>query len=156
MALPKPVFPADASRFCLPCGGGHKLPLDARRRFYPMLAGCARGEFQGSGTTACRATGAIGKAASVSPGCRLELRTARVPLAHAPTAEVRPSRAQKRSSDGSRRNVRPLASYASAPETGALHRQLGDTPQGGGHGYEGLLVDNYHALLAVLDDMKAQ
>jgi hypothetical protein len=23
---------------------------------------------------------------------------------------------------------------------------------GGGHGYEGLLVDNYHALLAVLDD----
>ena len=27
--------------------------------------------------------------------------------------------------------------------------------QGGGHGYEGLLVDNYHALLAVLDDVKA-
>ncbi|MCX6896723.1 MAG: hypothetical protein NTZ16_14780, partial [Verrucomicrobia bacterium] len=26
--------------------------------------------------------------------------------------------------------------------------------QGGGHGYEGLLVDNYHALLAVLDDVK--
>ncbi|MEI7730494.1 MAG: hypothetical protein WCO56_13035 [Verrucomicrobiota bacterium] len=26
---------------------------------------------------------------------------------------------------------------------------------GGGHGYEGLLVDNYHALLAVLDDWKA-
>jgi len=25
---------------------------------------------------------------------------------------------------------------------------------GGGHGYEGLLVDNYHALLAVLDDVK--
>jgi hypothetical protein len=28
--------------------------------------------------------------------------------------------------------------------------------QGGGHGYEGLLVDNYHALLAVLDDLKAK
>ena len=28
--------------------------------------------------------------------------------------------------------------------------------QGGGHGYEGLLVDNYQALLAVLDDVKAQ
>jgi hypothetical protein len=28
--------------------------------------------------------------------------------------------------------------------------------KGGGHGYEGLLVDNYHALLAVLDDMKAK
>ena len=28
--------------------------------------------------------------------------------------------------------------------------------QGGGHGYEGLLVDNYHALLAVLDDVKAK
>ena len=27
--------------------------------------------------------------------------------------------------------------------------------QGGGHGYEGLLVDNYHALLAVLEDVKA-
>ncbi|MEI7807694.1 MAG: hypothetical protein WCJ07_04320, partial [Verrucomicrobiota bacterium] len=27
--------------------------------------------------------------------------------------------------------------------------------KGGGHGYEGLLVDNYHALLAVLDDVKA-
>jgi len=27
--------------------------------------------------------------------------------------------------------------------------------QGGGHGYEGLLVDNYQALLAVLDDLKA-
>ncbi len=27
--------------------------------------------------------------------------------------------------------------------------------QGGCHGYEGLLVDNYHALLAVLDDVKA-
>ena len=26
---------------------------------------------------------------------------------------------------------------------------------GGGHGYEGLLVDNYHALLAVFDDVKA-
>ena len=26
--------------------------------------------------------------------------------------------------------------------------------KGGGHGYEGLLVDNYHALLAVLDDVK--
>lgn len=26
---------------------------------------------------------------------------------------------------------------------------------GGGHGYEGLLVDNYHVLLAVLDDIKA-
>ena len=28
--------------------------------------------------------------------------------------------------------------------------------QGGGHGYEGLLVDNYHALLAVLEDVKAK
>ena len=28
--------------------------------------------------------------------------------------------------------------------------------QGGGHGYEGLLVDNYHALLAVLDDVRAR
>lgn len=28
--------------------------------------------------------------------------------------------------------------------------------KGGGHGYEGLLVDNYLALLAVLDDIKAQ
>ena len=26
--------------------------------------------------------------------------------------------------------------------------------KGGGHGYEGLLVDNYHALLAVLDEFK--
>ncbi|MCU0870780.1 MAG: hypothetical protein MUE50_00395 [Pirellulaceae bacterium] len=28
--------------------------------------------------------------------------------------------------------------------------------QGGGHGSEGLLVDNYHALLAVLNDVKAK
>jgi hypothetical protein len=28
--------------------------------------------------------------------------------------------------------------------------------KGGGHGYEGLLVDNYHALLAGLDDVKAK
>ncbi len=28
--------------------------------------------------------------------------------------------------------------------------------QGGGHGYEGLLVDNYHALLAVLDDVRVR
>ncbi len=28
--------------------------------------------------------------------------------------------------------------------------------KGGGHGYEGLLVDNYHALLAVLDDAEAK
>ncbi len=28
--------------------------------------------------------------------------------------------------------------------------------KGDGHGYEGLLVDNYHALLAVLDDVKAK
>jgi hypothetical protein len=28
--------------------------------------------------------------------------------------------------------------------------------KGGGHGYEGLLVDNYHALLGVLDDVKAK
>jgi hypothetical protein len=27
---------------------------------------------------------------------------------------------------------------------------------GGGHGYEGLLVDNYHALLALLDELKAK
>lgn len=28
--------------------------------------------------------------------------------------------------------------------------------QGGGHGYEGLLVDNYHALLGVLDDVETK
>ena len=28
--------------------------------------------------------------------------------------------------------------------------------RGGCHGYESLLVDNYHALLAVLDDVKAK
>jgi hypothetical protein len=28
--------------------------------------------------------------------------------------------------------------------------------QGGCHGYEGLLVENYHALLAVLDDVSAR
>jgi hypothetical protein len=28
--------------------------------------------------------------------------------------------------------------------------------RGGCHGYEGLLVDNYHALLAVLDNVKAK
>jgi hypothetical protein len=28
--------------------------------------------------------------------------------------------------------------------------------KGGGHGYEGLLVDNYQALPAVLDDVKAK
>ena len=28
--------------------------------------------------------------------------------------------------------------------------------RGGGHGYEGLLVDNYHALLSVLDDVEAK
>ena len=61
---------------------------DARRIFYPMLAGYARGEFQGF--------------------C----------------------------ADGRSRDWRDW--------------------HGGCHGYEGLLVDNYHALLAVLDDVKAK
>jgi hypothetical protein len=61
---------------------------DARGIFYPMLAGYARGEFQGF--------------------C----------------------------ADGRSRDWRDW--------------------RGGCHGYEGLLVDNYHALLAVLDDVKAE
>jgi hypothetical protein len=61
---------------------------EARRIFYPMLAGYARGEFQGF--------------------C----------------------------ADGRSRDWRDW--------------------RGGCHGYEGLLVDNYHALLAVLDDVKAE
>ena len=61
---------------------------DARRIFHPMLAGYARGEFQGFGA------------------------------------------------NGMSRDWRDW--------------------QGGCHGYEGLLVDNYHALLAVLDDVKAK
>jgi hypothetical protein len=61
---------------------------DARRIFYPMLAGYARGEFQGF--------------------C----------------------------ADGRSRDWRDW--------------------RGGCHGYEGLLVDNYHALLTVLDDVKAK
>ena len=61
---------------------------DARRIFYPMLAGYARGEFQGF--------------------C----------------------------AEGRSRDWRDW--------------------RGGCHGYEGLLVDNYHALLAVLDDVKAK
>ena len=61
---------------------------DARRIFYPMLAGYSRGEFQGF--------------------C----------------------------ADGRSRDWRDW--------------------RGGCHGYEGLLVDNYHALLAVLDDVKAK
>ena len=61
---------------------------DARRIFHPMLAGYARGEFQGFGA------------------------------------------------NGMSRDWRDW--------------------QGGCHGYEGLLVDNYHALLAVLDDVKAR
>jgi hypothetical protein len=61
---------------------------DARRIFQPMLAGYARGEFQGFGA------------------------------------------------NGMSRDWRDW--------------------QGGCHGYEGLLVDNYHALLAVLDDVKAK
>jgi hypothetical protein len=60
---------------------------DARRIFHPMLAGYARGEFQGFGA------------------------------------------------NGMSRDWRDW--------------------QGGCHGYEGLLVDNYHGLLAVLDDVKA-
>jgi hypothetical protein len=60
---------------------------DARRIFHPMLAGYARGEFQGFGE------------------------------------------------NGMSRDWRDW--------------------QGGCHGYEGLLVDNYHALLAVLDDIRA-
>ena len=51
-----------------------------------------------------------------------------------------------------------LASYAAGQFQGfganGLSRDWRDW-QGGGHGYEGLLVDNYHALLAVLDDLKA-
>ena len=62
-------------------------PADARRILHPMLAGYARGEFQG-----------------FDPG-------------------------------GRSRDWR--------------------TWEGKGTGYEGLLVDNYHALLAVLDDVKA-
>jgi hypothetical protein len=61
---------------------------DARKIFHPMLAGYARGEFQGF--------------------------------------------------DGS-----------------GMSRDWRDW-QGGGHGYEGLLVENYHALLAVLDDVAAK
>ena len=61
---------------------------DARRIFHPMLAGYARGEFQGFGE------------------------------------------------NGKSRDWRDW--------------------QGGCHGYEGLLVDNYYALLAVLDDVKAK
>lgn len=60
---------------------------DARRIFYPMLEGYARGEFQGFGA------------------------------------------------NGMSRDWRDW--------------------QGGGHGYEGLLVDNYYALLAVCDDVRA-
>ena len=63
-------------------------PGPPRRIFYPMLAGYARGEFQGF--------------------C----------------------------ADGRSRDWRDW--------------------HGGCHGYEGLLVDNYHALLAVLDDVKAK
>jgi len=51
-----------------------------------------------------------------------------------------------------------LASYRAGQFQGfgadGLSRDWRDW-QGGGHGYEGLLVDNYHALLAVLDDLKA-
>ena len=63
---------------------------ESRRMFYPMLAGYARGEFQGFGP------------------------------------------------NGRSRDWRDWRDW-----------------QGGCHGYEGLLVDNYHALLAVLDDVKA-
>ncbi len=61
---------------------------DARKIFHPMLAGYARGEFQGF-------------------------------------------------------------------EASGMSRDWRDW-QGGGHGYEGLLVENYHALLAVLDDVAAK
>ena len=53
-----------------------------------------------------------------------------------------------------------LAGYAAGkfqgfdPQSGRSHDWR--DWQGGGHGYEGLLVDNYHALLAVLDDVRAR
>jgi hypothetical protein len=39
-------------------------------------------------------------------------------------------------------------------EQNALYDGFRRDWQGGGHGYEGLLVENYHPLLAVLDDVK--
>jgi hypothetical protein len=49
-----------------------------------------------------------------------------------------------------------LAGYAAGEfqgfDAGGMSRDWRDW-QGGGHGYEGLLVDNYQALLAVLDDV---
>lgn len=62
--------------------------------------------------------------------------------------------------DDARRILRPmLAGYASGTFQGfgdnGMSRDWRDW-QGGCHGYEGLLVDNYHALLAVLDDVKPE
>ena len=61
--------------------------------------------------------------------------------------------------DDARRILHPmLAAYARGEFQGfgsnGMSRDWRDW-QGGCHGYEGLLVDNYHALLAVLDDVNA-
>jgi hypothetical protein len=62
--------------------------------------------------------------------------------------------------DDARRILYPmLAGYAQGQFQGfdATGRSLDWRDwKGGGHGYEGLLVDNYHALLAVLDDLQAK
>jgi hypothetical protein len=62
--------------------------------------------------------------------------------------------------EGARRIFHPmLAGYAAGKFQGfdASGRSLDWRDwKGGGHGYEGLLVDNYHALLAVLDDVKTK
>jgi len=63
-------------------------------------------------------------------------------------------------SEDARRIFRPmLASYAAGEFQGfganGMSRDWRDW-QGGCHGYEGLLVDNYQALLAVLDDVEAR
>jgi hypothetical protein len=51
-----------------------------------------------------------------------------------------------------------LAGYAAGNFQGfdASGRSLDWRDWNGGHGYEGLLVDNYYTLLAVLDDVKAR
>jgi len=63
-------------------------------------------------------------------------------------------------SEDARRIFQPmLAGYARGEFQGfdanGMSRDWRDW-QGGCHGYVGLLVDNYHALLAVLDDVKAK
>lgn len=63
--------------------------------------------------------------------------------------------------DEARRILHPmLEGYAKGEfqgfgKNGGLSRDWRDW-KGGCHGYEGLLVDNYHALLSVLDDVKAK